>query len=76
MSCCRMIGGSVLILELRYLYVLAAGLNSINVLAINDPGKSQLIQSYNFTTPANNDGIPTVFPHVLGLATYVMSSYA
>jgi len=60
----------------EYLYVLAAGLNSINVLAINDPGKSQLIQSYNFTTPANNDGIPTVFPHVLGLATYVMSSYA
>ncbi|KAI0832110.1 hypothetical protein BC628DRAFT_1336224 [Trametes gibbosa] len=54
-----------------YLYVLGANATSVEVFALNGPGKAKQIATVNVSGPARSVGIPIHGANLQGMATYV-----
>lgn len=54
-----------------FLYVLAANATTVNVMALNAPGKAQTLQELDFAAPAKAAGIALSPSNVQGMTTFI-----
>ena len=59
------------VMVVSYLYVLAAGITSIDVLSLNKPGGAKKVQTYDFSNAAEKTGITVTGTNLQGMAVFM-----